>query len=62
MSSWALGARWRSIALAVVIALLTVRAWWVPRTAAKPLQFGLGEFAASVVVGVVALGVLGVVG
>lgn len=49
-------------AAAIVFALLTVRAWWVPRTAAKPLQFGLGEFAASVVVGLVALGVLGVVG
>lgn len=49
-------------AASIVFALLTARAWWVPRTAAKPMQFGLGEFVASVAVGVVALGTLGVLG
>ena len=47
---------------AAVFALLTARAWWVPRTAAKPLQFGLGEFGASLLVAVVALAILGVLG
>ncbi|MFJ2299412.1 YwiC-like family protein [Oerskovia paurometabola] len=39
----------------VLFAGLTVRAVWVPRTAAKPLQFGMGEVVASVLVAVVAL-------
>ena len=40
---------------AVLFAGLAARAVWVPRTAATPLQFGLGEVAASVLVTVVAL-------
>ena len=40
---------------ALLFAALTVRAAGVPRTAATPLQFGLGEVAASVVVTAVAL-------
>ncbi|MFD6093827.1 YwiC-like family protein [Oerskovia sp. NPDC060338] len=40
---------------ALLFAGLTVRAVWVPRTEAKPLQFGMGEVAASVLVLVVAL-------
>lgn len=47
---------------ALVFALLTARAWAVPRTSAKPRQFGLGEFAASVVIAVVALDLLSVLG
>ena len=47
---------------AVVFALLTARAWAVPRTTAKPLQFGLGEFGASLLIAVVALGTLNVLG
>ena len=47
---------------AAMFALLTARAWWVPRTAAKPVQFGLGEFGASVLVAVAAVGVLDVLG
>lgn len=35
---------------AVLFAGLTARAVWVPRTAARPMQFGMGEVAASVVV------------
>ena len=40
---------------ALLFAGLTVRSVWVPRTDAKPLQFGMGEVAASVLVLVVAL-------
>lgn len=39
----------------VLFAGLTARAVWVPRTDAKPLQFGMGEVAASVLLLVVAL-------
>lgn len=47
---------------AVVFALLTARSWAVPQTAAKAIQFGLGEFGASIIVGLLALGVLDVLG
>ncbi|MFF3064237.1 YwiC-like family protein [Oerskovia sp. NPDC057915] len=40
---------------AVLFAGLTVRASWVPRTEATPMQFGMGEVAASVLVMVVVL-------
>ena len=40
---------------AVLFAGLTARAVWVPRTAARPMQFGMGEVAASLLVLVVAL-------
>lgn len=56
----AVGQAWGPVV--VVFALLAARSWWVPRTAAKPIQFGLGEFAASVVVGALALGVVGLLG
>ncbi|PFG34322.1 YwiC-like protein [Sanguibacter antarcticus] len=59
-AAWAAGRPWWPVA--AVFVLLTARSWWVPRTAAKPLQFGLGELAASVVVGILALGVVGVLG
>jgi hypothetical protein len=39
----------------VLFAALTARAVWVPRTAAKPMAFGMGEVAASALVTVVAL-------
>ncbi|TGJ95295.1 hypothetical protein DLJ96_17030, partial [Actinotalea fermentans ATCC 43279 = JCM 9966 = DSM 3133] len=41
--------------VAVLFAGLTVRAVWVPRTEATPMQFGMGEVAASVLVAVVVL-------
>lgn len=39
----------------VLFAVLTVRALWVPRTGATPMQFGMGEVAASVLVTAVVL-------
>ncbi|WP_435298803.1 YwiC-like family protein [Timonella sp. A28] len=47
-----------AVALTVFFALLTVRAWIVPRTSATPKQVGLGELAVSILLVTITLFVL----